>query len=432
MFHQKIRRYIEEKHLFSPFDGVLVALSGGADSVALLRVLLALGYRCEAAHGNFQLRGEESDRDEQFVRALCNHLNVLLHTIHFDTSAYADAHRISIEMAARELRYDWFEQLRKERGLNVVAVGHHRDDNVETFLLNLVRGTGINGLTGIRPRNGFVVRPLLEVGHKDILQYLQEIQQEYVTDSTNLQDEYKRNQIRLDILPLLNRLNPSVSESIAETAARLADVARIYNKEMEAGKRRVLAQGSDRIHIPTLLSEMVPHALLFEILHPLGFHPLQVRDVWRSLFVAQPGKRFVSADWEVLRDRDFILIRRNKRKDACIPKTVMNLVKRTPDFVIPKECSVACFDAEKLVLPLTMRKWQKGDRFVPFGMKGTKKVSDYLTDRKFSGFQKENQYVMCSQDKIVWVVGERSDNRFRVTEKTEWVLVVRLQKDNEV
>ena len=235
MFHWNIQKYIEEKQLFTLHDKVLVALSGGADSVALLRVLLVLGYHCEAAHCNFHLRGEESDRDERFVNELCKGLGVTLHVTHFDTVTYASRHHVSIEMAAREMRYDWFEQLRKERGMAVIAVAHHRDDSVETFLLNLIRGAGINGLKGISPHNGCIVRPLLEVSRQDILDYLRCLRQGYVTDSTNLQDEYMRNKIRLNILPMLRELNPSVSESIAETSRRLTDVSLIYNKEIEAG-----------------------------------------------------------------------------------------------------------------------------------------------------------------------------------------------------
>lgn len=235
MFHLEVNKFIEENLYFSK-DKILVALSGGADSVALLRVLLALGYTCEAAHCNFHLRGKESDRDENFVRGLCNELNILLHVVHFDTQTYATKHRISIEMAAREMRYEWFEKLRQECDASVIAVAHHRDDSVETFLLNLIRGTGINGLKGIAPLNGHIVRPLLNVSRQDILQYLEHLHQDYVTDSTNLQDEYMRNKIRLNILPMLGELNPSVSESIAETANRLAETSLVYNKEMAEAK----------------------------------------------------------------------------------------------------------------------------------------------------------------------------------------------------
>ena len=247
MFHLDVNRFIEEKSLFSQKDKILVALSGGADSVALLRVLLALGYTCEAAHCNFHLRGKESDRDENFVRGLCNELNILLHVVHFDTQTYATKHRISIEMAAREMRYEWFEKLRQECDASVIAVAHHRDDSVETFLLNLIRGTGINGLKGIAPLNGHIVRPLLNVNRQDILQYLEHLHQDYVTDSTNLQDEYMRNKIRLNILPMLGELNPSVSESIAETANRLAETSLVYNKEMAEAKNRVIKRNGNNL-----------------------------------------------------------------------------------------------------------------------------------------------------------------------------------------
>lgn len=430
MFHCDINKYIEEKHLFTLRDKVLVALSGGADSVALLRVLLALGYQCEAAHCNFHLRAEESDRDECFVRQLCKELGVTLHVTHFDTTAYSARHHISIEMAAREMRYEWFERLRKERGMAVVAVAHHRDDSVETFLLNLVRGAGINGLKGISPKNGAIVRPLLEVNREDIISYLKYLHQDYVTDSTNLQDEYMRNKIRLNVLPLLRELNPSVSESIAETAVRLTDVSLIYNKEIEAGKQRVM-KDAGRIQISHLMAEAAPAALLFEILHPLGFNSGQVKDIFRSLS-GQSGKRFVSAQWEVLRDRTELLIQpggyESNASVECIPELVMETVELTPGFVIPRDKEIACLDADKLVQPLTVRKWRKGDKFVPFGMKGKKNVSDYLTDRKFSLFQKEKQYVVCSGDEIVWLVGERSDNRYRVTEETTKVLIIRWEQ----
>lgn len=432
MFQWNINKYIEEKALFGLQDKVLVALSGGADSVALLRVLLTLGYTCEAAHCNFHLRGSESDRDEKFVRELCNVLGVKLHVIHFDTKTYAVTHHISIEMAARELRYAWFEQLRCEINAEVIAVAHHRDDSVETFLLNLIRGAGINGLKGIAARNGNIVRPMLEVNRKDILDYLHYLKQGYVTDSTNLENEYMRNKIRLNVLPLLSEINPSVSDNIAETAERLANVSTIYNKEIDTARKRVLSEDNSslkRIHIEHLLTEMSPASLLFEILHPLGFNSRQIKDIFRSLS-GQVGKRFACAGWEVLRDRDYLLLRKHEVRnvDAGLPKLIMETVEKTLDFVIPRNKEIACLDADKLALPLTLRKWQKGDKFVPFGMTGKKNVSDYLTDRKFSLFAKERQHVVCSEDKIVWLVGERTDNRFRVTEETKRILILRVQE----
>lgn len=425
MFKRDVEKFIDQKSLFERRDKVLVALSGGADSVALLRVLHALGYQCECAHCNFHLRGEESNRDETFVQQLCQKFDIPLHVTHFDTTDYARTHRISIEMAARELRYQWFETLRQSIGASVIAVAHHRDDSVETFLLNLIRGTGINGLKGIAPKNGYVVRPLLQESREIILDYLQHLNQEYVTDSTNLQDEYMRNKIRLNLLPLMKELNPSVSESIAATAERLADAALIYNKEREMAIQRVM-KGEKVISISALLDETAPSSLLFELLHPYGFNSSQIKDIYQSLF-GQSGRRFHSSQWEVLRDRDSLILHSfNGEEINHIPPTLTyETVDITPDFIIPRDKHIACLDADKVTLPLTVRKWQAGDKFTPLGMKGKKNVSDYLTDRKFTLFQKEHQYVACQGDKIVWLIGERIDNAYRIDADSKRAVIVR-------
>ena len=276
MFYQKVIRYIHEKELFTKDDKIVVALSGGADSVALLRVLLQGGYTCVAAHCNFHLRGKESDRDAAFVQTLCTKLQVPLHIHDFDTKSYAEAHRVSVEMAARELRYAWFEEVREQERAQVIGVAHHRDDSVETFLLNLVRGTGIQGLKGIAPKNGAIVRPLLDVGRTDILAFLASIGQDYVMDSTNQRDEFTRNKLRLNVLPLLREINPSVSETIAETARRLSEVDAVYRVAIMEACRRV-KEGEDRIDIARLRMETAPQAVLFELLYPLGFNASQCR-----------------------------------------------------------------------------------------------------------------------------------------------------------
>ena len=415
--------------MFGLHDRVLVALSGGADSVALLRVLLSLGYQCECAHCNFHLRGEESDRDENFVRHLCGSLSVPLHVVHFQTEVYAARHHLSIEMAARELRYAWFEQLREERSVSFIAVAHHRDDSVETFLLNLMRGTGIDGLKGIAAKNGRVVRPLLQQSRADILDYLQAIGQDFVTDSTNLQDEYMRNKIRLNILPLMRELNPSVAESIEETAQRLSEVASVYHRDRaEALDRKVvcLSPVVQKVAIRDILADIAPLSFLYELLSPLGFNSCQVKDIHRCLSVPQSGKRFLSKEWILLRDRDELLMQKKDAADVSVPALQVEEMERGDSFVIPRDRRVACLDADKVVLPLVVRKWRKGDRFVPLGMKGKKNVSDYLTDRKFSLFEKEKQYVVCSGDDIVWLANERCDHRFRVTDATRRVLLLRL------
>ena len=424
MFIRKVSQFIEEKHLLGFGDKVLVALSGGADSVALLRVLLRLGYACEAAHCNFHLRGEESVRDERFVRALAESLGVPLHVIHFDTNAYAASHNISVEMAARELRYDWFAKVRQECGAKVVAVAHHRDDSVETFLLNLVRGTGINGLQGIRPVNGEVVRPLLCVSRAEILDYLSSLGQDYVTDSTNLQDEFVRNKLRLNVIPMLETINPSVSDTIAETARRLADVAQVYQEAIQVARKRVMPDG-ETIDIPALCRESGAQNLLFELLYPLGFNAAQVSDVFRALH-GESGRMFHSREWTLLIDRDR-LIRRPSGEVEPQPELCVERMEVDTDFLVPHTNEEAYIDASMVHGELTLRKWQSGDKFIPFGMKGFKSVRNYLRDKKFSRFEKERQWVVCDGDRIVWLVNERVDNRFRVMPETRLVIKMKVK-----
>ena len=424
MMQQQVAQYINKEKLFSQEEKVLVALSGGADSVALLRILLSLGYTCEAAHCNFRLRGEESNRDEAFVRDLCQSLAVKLHITHFNTQSYAVEKHISIEMAARELRYNWFSEVREQSNCSVIAVAHHQDDSVETMLLNLIRGTGINGLLGIRPRNGNIVRPLLCVNRSEIITYLKQIEQVYVTDSTNLQDEYTRNKIRLNLIPLMQSINPSIKESLARTSNYLNEVAKIYTKGIAEGKERVITEKG--ILIDRLLKEASPQTLLYEILTPLGFNSAQVEDVFQSLG-GQAGKLFMSNEWRVIKDRELLLIEAITNQDKVTPPTLKFEEKEyTPDFIISREKGIACFDADKLKQPLSIRKWRQGDTFVPFGMKGKKLVSNYLTDRKLSIVVKEQQWVLCSDEKIAWLIGERTDNRFRIDDATKRIIIVTL------
>lgn len=427
MIERRVRLYIDSEHLFAMNARILVALSGGGDSVALLRILHALGYKCEAAHCNFHLRGEESDRDEVFVKRLCERMDIPLHKIDFETEKYAADNKISIEMAARELRYKWFAEIKEKTKADVIAVAHHQDDSVETMLLNLIRGTGLNGLLGIRPKNGNIVRPLLCISRKEVMDYLQGIGQEYVTDSTNLQDEYLRNKIRLNLIPLMQEINPLVKKHITDTSNYLNEVASIYIRGVEEGKLRVIDKGN--IRIKELLDEPSPEALLFEILYPLGFNSAQTKNIVNAI-KQQAGKQFISKDgWRVIKDRELLLIDKNEKKEAPPFRLIKEEKAHAKDFVIPREKNIACLDADKLSGELNLRKWQAGDVFIPFGMKGKKKISDYLTDRKFSIRQKEQQWVLCCGDKIVWIVGERIDNRFRVDENTKRIIIIRQLKN---
>jgi tRNA(Ile)-lysidine synthase len=422
----RIAQYIEKERLLTPNDNILVALSGGADSVALLRVLLSLGYTCHAAHCNFHLRSEESDSDEAFVRRLCGEQGVTLHVTGFDTRAHACRQKISVEMAARELRYRWFDELANTCGYTAVAVAHHRDDSIETMLLNLIRGTGIQGLTGIRPRNGRVVRPLLCITRDEVTDYLHGIGQAYVTDSSNLHDDYLRNKIRLKLLPLMQEINPSVKHGLFRTGNYLHEAATLYSQAIEDGKARVWS--AEGIHIKSLLAEASPGALLFEILHPMGFNSAQTEEILLSAG-AQSGKQFTSGSgWRAVRDRDHILIRPVGAEGETAPpfRLTFDETDHTPGFPTVSDKRTAHFDADKLRGDLTIRRWRKGDVFVPFGMTGRKLVSDFLTDRKYSIPQKEQQWVLCCGDRIAWIIGERTDNRFRIDRSTRRVITVTL------
>ena len=426
MLMQKVKEFIEKEDLFSKQDKILVALSGGADSVALTRILITLGYHCEAAHCNFALRGEESDRDEDFVRNFCRSLNIKCHSIHFETRRYAAQQSISIEMAARELRYNWFSKICEESDCQVVAVAHHKDDSVETMLLNLIRGTGINGLLGIRPKNGNVVRPLLCASRQEVVEYLHRMNQTYVTDSTNLEDEYTRNKIRLNLLPLMEEINPSVKDGLVKTASYLNDISKVYQQAIKESIDRIFITPEKEISIEKLMNEPAPQALLFEVLSPLGFNSTQVEEVYGSLN-GQPGKRFISSQWQVVKDRDLLLIEKVKTANDK-PQIIFEEVLFTKEFVIPKDKNTACFDANKFKGVISIRKWEKGDYFIPFGMKGKKLVSDFMTDSKFSLLKKEQQWVLSCNDQIAWLIGERTDNRFRIDDSTQKVIIAKLGK----
>ena len=328
-------------------------------------------------------------------------------------------------MAARELRYEWFETLRRQREASVIATAHHKDDSVETVLLNLIRGTGINGLLGIRPRNGNIVRPLLCLSREEIIAYLQYIDQDYVTDSTNLLDEYTRNKIRLNLLPLMKEINPSVKESIIRTTNYLNDAATLYNQSIGEARKRILTP--EGIRIEALLQEPVPEAILFEVLHPLGFNTTQIDNI-RQTLDGQPGKIFLGKGWRVIKDRDLLLIEEDTTAEESQPpfRLVMEEYDYTSEFIIPKDKNTACFDADKINKTWEIRKWKPGDVFIPFGMTGKKHVSDYLTDKKFSLSEKEKQWILCFGEQIAWLIGERTDNRFKVNEN----IIVRIVSEH--
>ena len=432
----KISKYISEHKLLSDGDKVIATLSGGADSVALLHILRRLGYNCIAVHCNFHLRGDESVRDQHFVEELCKHLNIPLYVIDFDTELYARENKLSIEMAARTLRYKEFEKIRLEESATAIAVAHHRDDSAETLLLNLMRGCGIRGLHGIRPKNGHIIRPLLCIGRNDILQYLQDRGIEYVIDSTNLSSDYTRNKVRLELLPLMAQINPSIEETIADTAERLAEAEEIYNQAIEEATGRVLSDST--IDISKLKQEKAPGTLLHEILSPYGFNSAQVRDILANID-SESGRRYKAAEWEVIKDRERLIITPKGEEfskiplpqegEVSTPHGLLRIDRNIYNGSIPKQRNIATLDTAKIEFPLTLRNTKKGDRFHPFGMRGTKLISDYLTDRKRSIIEKEQQLVVTdANDNILWLVGERPSAICSVGNNTTEVITLEWRK----
>ena len=452
-FVDQALRFATAHQLLTPGGKYIIALSGGADSVSLLLVLKhlesELGITLEAAHCNFHLRGDESLRDEQFCQQLCRRLHVPLHLVHFDTHAYADLHHVSIEMAARDLRYAYFEQLRRDISAADICVAHHRDDSVETLLLNLVRGTGLRGLRGIQPRNAHIIRPLLSHSRQQIEQYLNALGESYVTDSTNLHNDVKRNKIRLNIIPLLRELNPSASQSIFETSLRVTEALKIFDDAIQHAIADVTTPQTQNSKLKTQNSPLIisvdrlkqqpsPEYTLHEILSPRGFTSAQIEQIYTSLDTNPTGKIITSCTHELAFDRSTLILQ---------PKTPTALVRpmhipETGTYVLSdnlklkvetEECGdryepsrtadCASLDASDIKFPLTLRHIQPGDRFVPFGMTGTKLLSDYLTDRKKNIFEKRAQLVLTdAQQRILWLVGERTDNRFRITPHTQQAL----------
>lgn len=422
----KVKDYIRKHNLLEQSELYVVALSGGADSVALLLALRDMGFQVHAAHCNFHLRGEESDRDEIFCVSLCQRLGVVLHRVHFDTHTYAEFHKVSIEMAARTLRYGWFSQLCRDIGAAAVCVAHHRDDSVETVLLNLVRGTGLRGMTGIRPDTTVgvrILRPLLGVTRAEIEAFLAERGQEYVTDSTNLEADVLRNKVRLEVLPLLETLNPAVRENIWRTAEHLAEAQAVLDS--------LVGQYSDCKELE--LSEFIKYGsseyITFEWAKNYGFNGSQVSQI----LAAGTGAVVSSAlGYDLLKDRGRLVVEKSMKpmKPMRIPEEGTYVLSenstlsvRKCTVYISKTPHIATLDAAKVRFPLTVRRVEEGDWMQPYGMKGRKLLSDLMTDVKMTMFQKRRQLVVVdAEGVIVWLVGRRVTGSAAVSTATEEVL----------
>lgn len=421
----KVKDYIRKHKLLNDNDLYIVALSGGADSVALLLLLDEMGYNIHAAHCNFHLRGEESDRDELFCESLCQQKSIPFHRIHFDTLTYAETHKVSVEMAARELRYHYFEELRSDIGATGVCVAHHQDDSVETVLLNLIRGTGLRGLTGIQCRNGHILRPLLCVSRKEIESYLQTKDQDYVIDSTNLEDDMLRNKVRLRVIPLLQELNPAVTENILRTSENLTEAQGILDSIVS------LYKNSKSLDLNELNKYDSSEYILFEWLKDYGFNGVQVKEAMG----AETGSIFTSSlGYDLLVDRGRFVVEPTLKslKPLCIPEEGTYVldeetkisVKKVPVWVSREE-RVATLDASKVHFPLTVRRVEKGDKMVPYGMRGHRLLSDIMTDRKMTLFEKRRQIVVVdAKGIIVWLAGIRISDLCQIDDTTTEVVEI--------
>ncbi|MDE6507761.1 MAG: tRNA lysidine(34) synthetase TilS [Alistipes sp.] len=436
---EAFEQYIKENGLLTPDDRVLLTVSGGVDSMVMLALFTQCGYRVGVAHCNFQLRGAESDEDEALVAAEAARRGVECYNRRFDTLAEMERTGESMEMAARRLRYEWFEQLRREHGYTAVAVAHHADDSVETFFINLLRGTGLRGLTGISQQIGRIVRPLTFASRKEILEYAVAHKIPYREDSSNRSTKYLRNKIRLGLIPRIREINPRFTALMRRNIGRLTEAQRFIDHGIERIRREAVSSegGIDTIR-PDRIDPAFPRGfVIYELLSSAyGFKGDVIDALCRALDQEATGRRFYSRERTAYVDRGTIVVAPIADDDPCTCEVGPDAVRsycgnavlyyeRTDidtikDFGVPEQ--IAQIDADKLQYPLTLRRWQEGDWFVPFGMTGRKKVSDYLTDAKVSAAEKQRQFVLLSGGEIVWLVGRRIDDRYRLTDQTENVL----------
>ena len=407
-----------------PSGKYILALSGGIDSMVLADMLLQAKAEFVLAHCNFHLRGEESDGDEKFVRDYAERKGLSLYVKQFDTMAYAKEHGVSIEMAARDLRYAWFEELRQQLGYDKIAVAHHADDQLETFFINLLRGAGIRGLKGMQPVNGNIIRPLLDKSREEIHQYAIENGIKWREDHTNAETQFLRNKIRHELLPVIDGISKEGRASILKSISHLASENELYRELVDEKLFQIVKKDGEvqkTSHLLPLTSQ-----LLFEWLRDYGFNSDQVHFIYEAKN-GQPGTVFFSPTHKVTIERDGVELTPICQHDKTQVELVYEQHPNDDNFVIDKSPEVAQLDYDKLTFPLKLRMWQAGDRFYPLGMKGSRLLSDFMKDLKLTTRQKEEcQVLTTAKDEIVWVVGRRVDERFKVTDKTKTILKIQM------
>lgn len=440
MIRKTIQEFLKKNNI--PQDGgFLIAVSGGADSIALLHAFKYLNLNILALHCNFNLRGKESNMDEQFVKRFCDIYGIALSVKHFDTRSYAREKGISIEMSARELRYAWFHEMKLKKRMDYIVTGHQADDVAETLFINLCRGSGIRGLSGIKAVNGCILRPLLPCSRQEILLYLEKHQLGFRQDSSNDSLDFMRNIIRHKIIPVCKEMNPSFLRTIRDNCQALRETEKLYYHGIEQLRKEIVEYETDEIllHIAKTMNSPAPYSLLFELLRPYGFNRHQAADILES-HLASPGKIFQSKNYILTRGRTYWRIFKHTEQAElpfCIERTGtyrigkqslrIELIPRSALSSIPTDHHIACLDAEKIKFPLQIRLWEKGDKFCPLGMHQLKKkLSDFFNDLKFTAKQKEECLLLLSENKIAWVIGYRPDERFKITSFTEMVLQITL------
>lgn len=439
--HQKFIEFNAKKRMAGAKKKTLLAISGGVDSMVMCNLFHEAKFPFAIAHCNFQLRGKESDGDEELVKGLAKKYEVEVFVKKFDTKKYADEKSISIQIAARELRYNWFEELRKEKEFHLIATAHHLNDNIETILFNLTKGTGIRGLRGIPVRQGNIIRPLLFASREEIETYQQEKNLEHREDSSNAEDKYTRNKIRHQVIPLLKEINPSLEDAFGEKIEIFSQLETMYEKQMKQTSALLFLPRKNDIYIPIQKLKKTKDAssVLFEYLKDFGFNSEQVEDIL-SCVDEEAGKQFLSSQARIIKDRRFFILTKLADKNFPVQFIQENdsevklgdrLLVITPTTAATKitaDKNSAFLDKSKLEFPLLVRPWKQGDYFYPFGMKlKKKKLKKFFTDEKIPLHEKESIWVIESNKKIVWVAGYRIDERFKVTDKTTAVLKLHLK-----
>jgi len=437
---ERFLQFISRHKLIDVHDRVLLAISGGIDSIVMCELFHQSGIPFDIAHCNFSLRGEESDGDEQFVRSLAERMKVKIYVKKFDTLKYAENEGISIQMAARDLRYIWFKELALDHLYNKVAIAHNLNDQAETFFINLLRGTGIAGLRAMKPNNEGYIRPLLSFPREDIEGFATEHECAFREDSSNRSDKYLRNRIRHHLIPLLKELQPALYPVFSETLERLADTETVFLNEIERQRQLIVSVNGNRylINIEKLLHLNPIETYLFEFLKPFEFNETAVSQLI-SVLNDISGKVFLSVTHRLIKDRESLIIEPltesfHERLEVLIEEnTVIPEVPFYIEFKILDRYQFTAFnpsplmawlDRDKLTFPLTLRRMQTGDKFRPLGMNGFRKLSDFLTDLKIPLPDKQNTWVVTSGEDIVWVVGHRIDDRYKVTTQTKTIFKI--------